>query len=76
MNAKKAKALRRMAKEQGYYKLEPDYRGRKVDKMVYVTDPKTGEMTAKKIEKVTVFNLNRVTYRRMKKAYNDGLLGA
>lgn len=71
MNAKKAKLIRRLAKEMGHFKLEPDYRVKETKKMLYGTD-KNGMPIAQEVTRHTIINANRVNYRRMKKAYKNG----
>ena len=71
MNAKKAKAIRKFAKAHGHYKLEPDYRVKETKKMLYEVDSK-GMPMAQEVTRHTIINANRINYRRLKKAYNNG----
>ena len=71
MNAKKAKLIRKLAKQMGKYKLEPDYRVKETKKMVYGYDSK-GKPVAQQVTRHTIINLNRIEYLRMKQAYKNG----
>lgn len=71
MNAKKAKLIRQLAKQEGKFKLEPDYRAVKVQKMVYGRD-KNGKSIAEQVTRQIVVNINRIYYRHLKKAYKNG----
>ena len=73
MNGKKAKQIRRMAKEAGHYKTEPDYRVKTTKKMMYGVDQK-GMPIAQEVQRNTLINVNRIIYRRMKQAYKNGEL--
>lgn len=73
MNGKKAKAIRRMAKESGHFKTEPDYRVKETKKMMYFVDEK-GTPRAQEVKRQTIINVNKIIYRRMKKAYINGEL--
>lgn len=75
MNAKKAKAIRRMAKQLGYYKDEPEYRVKETKKTAYYTD-REGKSQATIVSRYTVINTSRLPYRRMKQAYKNGELAA
>lgn len=71
MNTKKAKAIRRMAKEAGHYKAEPDYQVIETKKVQYVRGA-DGEVKAQEVVKHTIINANRTVYRNMKKAFYRG----
>lgn len=71
MNGKKAKAIRRFAKENGHYKQEPDYRVKQTKKMAYGVD-KYGKPIAEEVVRNTIINVNRINYRRIKKVYKNG----
>lgn len=71
MNAKKAKLIRQLAKQEGHYKLEPDYRVKETKKMIYGKD-KDGKPIAQPVTRQTIVNINRIYYRRLKKAYKNG----
>ena len=71
MRGKKAKLLRRLAKEQGIFKQEPDYREKQTKKMAYVTD-KDGRTRAGEVVKSTIINLSRIEYRRLKAQFQNG----
>ena len=71
MNAKKAKALRRLAKANGVLKTEPDYRAKETKKMVYTLD-KDGKPMAYEVKRQTIININRTAYQQMKKDYYNG----
>ena len=73
MNGKKAKALRRLAKANGQYKTEPDYRMKETKKVAYYTD-KDGTRKATQVSRITVINANKIVYRRMKAMYKAGEL--
>lgn len=73
MNGKKAKAIRRLAKAHGHFKKEPEYKVKETKKMVYYND-KDGKPQAQQVSRFTVYNASRTVYRRMKRAYNDGLI--
>ena len=73
MNAKKAKALRRMATKMGHFKLEPEYKVKETKKVVYYTD-KEGNSQSTIVSRFTVMNTSRVVYRRIKQAYKNGEL--
>jgi hypothetical protein len=73
MNGKKAKAIRRMAKEAGHFKTEPDLRVKETKKMAYGLDS-NGKRTVQEVTRQTLINMNRIIYRRMKKAYKNGEL--
>lgn len=55
----------------GHYKTEPDYRVKETKKIVYVLD-KNGNPMAREVTRYTIINANRVNYRRMLKAYQNG----
>ena len=71
MNGKKAKALRRLAKANGKYATEPEYRVKETKKVVYYTD-KDGSKKATQVSKYTIINANKIVYRRLKAAYKNG----
>ena len=73
MNGKKAKAIRRLAKQHGHYKTEPEYRVKETKKVMYVTD-KDGNPKAQQVSRYTIINTSKIVYRRMKQAYKQGLL--
>lgn len=73
MNGKKAKAIRRLAKANGHFKTEPEYRVKTTKKMMYGID-KNGLPTAQEVQRNTVINVSKIIYRRMKQAYSEGLL--
>jgi len=73
MNGKKAKALRRLAKENGNYQKEPVYREYVTKKLAYGME--NGKQVVKEVEKITLINTSRLMYRRIKKTYKDGLFG-
>jgi hypothetical protein len=71
MNGKKAKTLRRLAKEEGKYQQEPNYKVKETEKVVYGKD-KNGLPIAGKVTRYTVVNLSRIEFRRLKQAYVNG----
>lgn len=71
MNGKKAKLLRRLAKQRGVFKEESDYKTTDITKMSYSAD-KSGNTIAQPVVRTTVINNNRIEYRKLKKAYNNG----
>ena len=71
MNTKIAKKIRRMAKEAGHYKPEPNYQVKETKKMVYGVG-KDGKPMAYEVKRHTIINANRTVYRQMKKDYNNG----
>jgi hypothetical protein len=71
MNAKKAKAIRRLAKQEGKFQLEPNYKVIETKKMIYGFD-KNGKPMAQPVVRNTLINLSRIEYRRLKKAYANG----
>ena len=73
MNSKKAKAIRRLAKEHGHFKKEPEYRVKETKKIVYVTN-KDGSPIAETVSRYTIINTSKIMYRRMKQAYINGQL--
>ncbi len=73
MNGKKAKAIRRLAKEHGHFKKEPEYKVKETKKVVYAPD-QNGLMKAHQVSRFTVINTSKIVYRRMKAAYIAGLL--
>lgn len=73
MNGKKAKEIRRMAKDAGHFKTEPEYRMKETKKVLYYTD-KDGSKKATQVSRVTVINTSKIIYRRMKAAYKNGEL--
>lgn len=73
MNGKKAKLIRRMAKNMGHFKLEPEYKMKETKKVVYYTD-KEGKSQSTIVSRYTIMNTSRVIYRRIKAAYKSGEL--
>ena len=73
MNGKKAKAIRRLAKEHGHFKNEPEYKVKETKKVIYVTG-KDGNPQAEQVSRYTIINTSKIVYRRMKQAYNNGQL--
>lgn len=73
MSGKKAKLLRRLAKQNGQFKTEPEYRVKETKKVAYYTD-KDGTRKATQVSKYTVINMSKIVYRRMKAAYKAGEL--
>jgi hypothetical protein len=71
MNGKKAKLIRKLAKQEGKFKLEPNYQVKETKKMMYGTG-KDGKPMAYQVSRNTVINLNRIEYRKLKKAYSNG----
>lgn len=71
MNGKKAKALRRFAKENGMYSKEPEYKIKETKKIVYVPDSK-GELKAREVSRYTLLNVSKIKYRNLKKMYKSG----
>ena len=71
MSEKKMKALR---KKLGLkLPIAPDYRvAKKVKKVVYFTDRKTGETTAVPTERVVIINAAKFQYRAIKKILKRG----
>lgn len=72
MNAKKAKAIRRLAKEEGKYSTEPDYRVMNTKKKVIYGKDANGKQTVQEVDRTTIANLSKIYYRRMKQAYKNG----
>lgn len=75
MNAKKAKAIRRLAKTAGHYQKDPAYRVKEVKKLQYYTD-KEGNPQTTVVSRFIVYNTSRYVYRRMKQSYKNGELAA
>lgn len=71
MSGKKAKLIRRLAKQKGIFKREPDYKMLETKKMEYGVD-QLGKSIAQPVVRVTLINSNRIEYRKLKKAYNNG----
>lgn len=75
MNAKKAKAIRRLAKKAGHYQKDPVYRVKEVKKVQYYTD-KDGKPQSAVVTRPILYNTSRYVYRKMKAAYKNGQLAA
>lgn len=73
MNGKKAKEIRRMAKESGHFDTKPDYRAKITKKMMYYINDK-GVPQAQEVQRQTIINVSKIIYRRMKQAYKNGEL--
>ena len=72
MNGKKAKALRRLLKEDGRYKKEAEYvAGPKVKKKIHTVDA-SGKPQLHEVERVTLINKSKYFYRQLKKKYKNG----
>ena len=78
MNGKKAKAIRRLFKDQlydkdGRYKTTADLRvGKEGKKMVHYIDPETKLPKTETVKRVVVINANKYKYRLDKRAYLNG----
>jgi hypothetical protein len=73
MNGKKAKALRRLAKQLGHYNNDNEYKVRETKKVVYYTE-KDGTKKATQVSRYTIINPGKIVFRRMKQAYKNGEL--
>ena len=71
MNEKKAKLLRKLARQEGKFKDEPNYKVLEVKKIAYGED-KDGKPMAYPYSRYIVTNLNRIEYRKLKQAYKNG----
>jgi len=66
MNAKKVRELRREMRAEGLYSEAPNYKQKLTRKVVYIQDH-LGNIEARPVEKVTLINLSKYRYRRIKK---------
>jgi hypothetical protein len=71
MSQKKVKAIRRLAKQEGKYNKEPNYKLIETKKMMYGTD-KNGKPMAYPVVRTTLINLSKLEYRKMLKTYANG----
>jgi len=71
MNGKKAKAIRRMCRELGHYKDEPEYVAKKHKRIAHVIQD-DGSLKLQEVEKLTIVNKSRVAYRKAKRMYKNG----
>lgn len=72
MNGKKAKALRKLLKEDGKYKREAEYvKGPTVRKTIHTVDA-AGKPHLQQVERVTIINKSKYFYRQLKKKYKNG----
>ena len=71
MNGKKAKAIRRLAKQEGKFQKEANYKVIQTEKVIYGTGT-NGMPTAQRVTRNTLINLSKLEYRQMKKAFKNG----
>ena len=76
MNGKKARQIRELCKAKNAWADEAKYKKIENKKVLWLPDSKTGELKPKefKIGTFTLVNESKYTYRRVKKAYKQGLL--
>jgi hypothetical protein len=73
MRGKKAKLIRKLLKEKNAFKWEPEYHIKRHRKIVYERG-EFGKAVAREVERPQLINKSRTTYRRVKRAYKNGVL--
>jgi len=72
MNAKKAKMLRKLAKQDGKFHKDPQYTIlHKVQKRIYRKN-EFGDTKIENVTRVTLQNTSKTHYRNLKKMYKNG----
>jgi len=74
MNSKKARALRKLFREQNAYSEKPQYKARKFKRIIYPRDPVTGKPIAQTVERKIIYNISKYAYRKAKKDYVNKLI--